>query len=396
MTSKSYKITFTVILIIGLLNSRTWGWSSGSSPFHQLFDNKRIIHKRKSRLYMDNTATNLQEEMANPVTNNNDCPDNSKIVKGRRKKRSRPRIPILQYHDDFVIVNKPAGISTHRAGHGTPRSKLVLSTSLKRQLSRKVFPVHRLDHRTSGAIMFAFDSLTCGLLHNSLSSKEKTSKKEYIALVRGDWKEMFYTEEDDEEEGGKQKDLIIVDKPLNVDGTLKEAVTEFRHLTSFSLPLSELSTISSSNSTTKSTFRYHPISCSLLLCTPKTGRTHQIRRHAFHLGLPIIGDTQHGDTKINRWWRENMGLDRLFLHSFALDIPHYDTEQGEREESNIDSRIQCVAPLSQELKDVLQRKELEGFWERAIQLDSRLCEMEYDCRDGTYGRNYKQQQSLED
>ena len=39
--------------------------------------------------------------------------------------------------------------------------------------------------------------------------------------------------------------------------------------------------------------------CSLLFCEPYTGRTHQIRRHAIMLGHPILGDTQHGDTKVN-------------------------------------------------------------------------------------------------
>eukprot|EP00553_Chaetoceros_curvisetus_P005756 CAMPEP_0204612004 /NCGR_PEP_ID=MMETSP0717-20131115/98_1 /ASSEMBLY_ACC=CAM_ASM_000666 /TAXON_ID=230516 /ORGANISM="Chaetoceros curvisetus" /LENGTH=405 /DNA_ID=CAMNT_0051623891 /DNA_START=91 /DNA_END=1306 /DNA_ORIENTATION=- len=288
-------------------------------------------------------------------------------------KRIRPRIPVLQYHDDWVCVNKPAGMTVHRSKN-TSRRELVLSTLLKRQLARKVYPVHRLDHRTSGAILFAFDSKTCGLLHRVLTSSSSSnsnqdelvsseieadgdiqdsfedrcseeggvSDKNYIALLKGDWRRKF-----------GDKETITVDKPLKVKEVEKHARTEFRLLGSTSAD---------------DNVEFHPGACSLVLCTPKTGRTHQIRRHARYMGLPIIGDSAHGDSRVNRWWRENRGLNRLFLHCLSLDLPPLSTV----DDSKSDERINCIAPLLPELVSVLESEEMADVWNAAIQKDDRL------------------------
>jgi tRNA pseudouridine65 synthase len=60
--------------------------------------------------------------------------------------------------------------------------------------------------------------------------------------------------------------------------------------------------------------------CSLLRVEPRTGRYHQVRRHVRDLNHPIVGDTDHGDTRVNRWWRENEGLTRLGLHALTLEL----------------------------------------------------------------------------
>ena len=127
----------------------------------------------------------------------------------QQQHKKRPRIPILQYHDDWVCVDKPSGITVHR-GNGVPRNKPVLTSRVKRQLSRKVFPVHRLDHRTSGVMLFAFDSTTAGVLHDAAIRK---GQKEYLALVRGHW--------------NRDESVVFVDKPLVVKGIEKEALTKF-------------------------------------------------------------------------------------------------------------------------------------------------------------------------
>jgi 23S rRNA pseudouridine955/2504/2580 synthase len=60
--------------------------------------------------------------------------------------------------------------------------------------------------------------------------------------------------------------------------------------------------------------------CEVLI---ETGRTHQIRVHAQHLGHPVAGDDKYGDEAVNKRLREQAGLKRLFLHAgslqFALD-----------------------------------------------------------------------------
>lgn len=334
-----------------------------------------------------------------------------------------------------------------------------MSTLLKRQLARKVFPVHRLDHRTSGAILFAFDSQTCGQLQQALTFSTRSrsrstnntrvsinngeivegSKKEYIALLRGDWKRKFGNQEQ-----------VIINKPLNVKGISKDATTTFKLLTSYpgnddndddndnddDDDSKSINNNSNHDGYGNETIIYSPPSaCSLVLCTPETGRTHQIRRHAYAMGFPVIGDSRHGDSKINRWWRENRNLNRLFLHCLSLDLPplavmdaikldgsfkknhDYDEDDieidynsvqqsKEREEEaikelkinvNINTsldRINCIAPLPQELvlvfsKDHHDDEKLSNMWMDAKTKDGRLELMPYDDRGGTYGRHFR-------
>ena len=258
--------------------------------------------------------------------------------------KQRPRIPILKYHDGWVCVNKPSGITVHR-GNGTPKHTAVLTTTVKRQLARKVFPVHRLDHRTSGAMLFAFDSETAGILHEAAIRR---GRKKYLALVRGVWT-------------NNKDSTVIVDKPLEVKGMTKDAVTKFTLL-----------------GTTQGVTTDDR--CSLLLCEPLTGRTHQIRRHLFSIGHPIIGDSQHGDNSFNRWWRKHRSLNRLALHCWTID---FELEGISHE---------CLAPIPHNLKVVLERLPL---WEESLRREPRLAIEPIDKVDGTHGRSYKKRLSRE-
>mmetsp|Transcript_13841 Transcript_13841/g.21093 ORF Transcript_13841/g.21093 Transcript_13841/m.21093 type:complete len:299 (-) Transcript_13841:30-926(-) len=245
----------------------------------------------------------------------------------------RARVPVIRYEDNWVCVNKPAGLSVHRSANSR-RNETTLRSLLKRQLARKIFPVHRLDHRTSGAILFAFDAKTTANIHRRLAE----GSKEYIALLRGIWK--------------YENKKVVIDKPLKVEGVMKDALTEF-HL------------ISSSS--------FCEMPCTLVSCKPITGRTHQIRRHAYQLGHPIIGDSQHGDSRVNRSWRNVRGLDRLALHCLSIQLQN-------------DSKP-CIAPIPQQMIQVLQQDIM--FWEEIVNLDPRFMLHEVDERGGTYGRNYK-------
>jgi len=75
-----------------------------------------------------------------------------------------------------------------------------------------------------------------------------------------------------------------------------------------------------------------------------TGRTHQIRVHAAHLGTPILGDDKYGDDLSNRRMREK-GLRRLFLHAVSLSFQWPEEERG----------ITVEAPLDPELDTLLER-----------------------------------------
>lgn len=52
----------------------------------------------------------------------------------------------------------------------------------------------------------------------------------------------------------------------------------------------------------------------------ETGRTHQIRVHAQHLGHPVAGDDKYGEADVNKRLRDQLGLKRLFLHAASLEF----------------------------------------------------------------------------
>jgi tRNA pseudouridine65 synthase len=184
-------------------------------------------------------------------------------------------LPLLYLDERLAIVNKPSGMLVHR---GWDNDRVVAMTLLRDQLGRRVYPVHRLDRATSGALAFALSPLDAAWLQEAMEGGG--FRKRYLALVRG-----------------IPPDEGVVDHPVprTEDGPRVPAVTEYRRLFSFD--------------------RF-----SLVEARPLTGRLHQIRRHLKHLGHPIVGDVNYGRGEINRLFRERYGLFRLALHAVTLEI----------------------------------------------------------------------------
>merc|ERR1712086_571785 len=114
---------------------------------------------------------------------------------------------------------------------------------------------------------------------------------------------------------------IKVKLPLMVGETEKEAETDFYFLSSMKAP-DNGTCDATTNNDNHTGDAYTTKSLTLLLCHPRTGRTHQIRRHvrkAFN--APVVGDSEHGDSRVNRFWRTAVGLDRLALHCSYLALP---------------------------------------------------------------------------
>ncbi|MGH8362763.1 MAG: RluA family pseudouridine synthase, partial [Gammaproteobacteria bacterium] len=78
----------------------------------------------------------------------------------------------------------------------------------------------------------------------------------------------------------------------------------------------------------------------------RTGRTHQIRVHAAHLGYPVLGDEKYGAREANRHFR-SLGLQRMFLHAASLGFVHPATGVP----------MQVTAPLDAQLQTLLDRLE---------------------------------------
>ena len=196
----------------------------------------------------------------------------------------------ILYQDEFIVaINKPHGLLVHRTKIAQDANEFAIQL-LRDQLGQKVYPVHRLDRKTSGILLFALSPEVNSLLQKMFMGKEV--KKKYIAIVRGH---------------SPQSETI--DYPLTNDvGMLQEAITHFRtlHKTECDFPSCKFATS-----------RY-----SLIEITPETGRFHQIRKHLAHLRHPIIGDRPHGCNKQNKFFLERFSMNTMLLHAKELSLCH--------------------------------------------------------------------------
>jgi tRNA pseudouridine65 synthase len=153
--------------------------------------------------------------------------------------------------------------------------------------------VHRLDRATSGVLVLALDRDAAGWLGAAFA--ERRVGKRYLAIVRG-W----------------IAERGVVDSPLRDEGATVavDAVTEFTRLACFEVPVA--------------VGRYATARYSLVEALPRTGRTHQIRRHFAHLRHPIVGDVRYGDGAHNRMFRARFGVHRLLLHAQRIALPDLD------------------------------------------------------------------------
>jgi 23S rRNA pseudouridine1911/1915/1917 synthase len=202
-------------------------------------------------------------------------------------------IPLdIVYEDSrVVVVNKAQGMVVHPgAGNsgGTLAAALLARAGClapappPSMLSARPFIVHRLDKDTSGLIIAAWDDEALAFL--SAQFKERTVRKTYVAIVRGTPKESSgvistYIARDT---ANRKRFTVTADRG-------KSAVTRYRVVRSFE-------------------------GYSLLLLSPKTGRTHQLRVHLRHIGCPILGDPIYG-TRDSRFPSAT-----LMLHARRLEI----------------------------------------------------------------------------
>ena len=192
-------------------------------------------------------------------------------------------LEIVFEDDAFLILNKPAGIAVHPSILHYEDS---LSNGIKFYfdsigLKRKIRPVNRLDLNTSGLIVFAKNEYVQECLIQQMQNG--SFKKEYIAIVTGHF----------EQPNGTinlpiaRKDNSIIERCISSDG--QEAVTDYCVLEEFD-------------------------NCSVVKCSLKTGRTHQIRVHMAAIGHPLLGDTLYGVP--------SPFIDRQALHSYRICFIH--------------------------------------------------------------------------
>jgi 23S rRNA pseudouridine1911/1915/1917 synthase len=207
-------------------------------------------------------------------------------------------IPVLFEDNDYIVINKPAGLVVHADGRTIEPSvaswvalrhpemidvgePLVLSSGIA-----VVRPgiVHRLDRETSGALILAKNQNA--FLHLKQQFQDRLVGKLYHTFVHGSLKE-------DEGEiarpiGKSSKDFRRWSAQPGARGELREALTLYRVL-------------GRGKDTT------------FVEVEPKTGRTHQIRVHFKAIHHPVVGDKLYAENQPKR-----LGFDRTALHAHKI------------------------------------------------------------------------------
>ena len=205
-------------------------------------------------------------------------------------------IDLLYADEHLVVAQKPSGLLVHR---GWDNDDDVAMFRVRDAIGGYVYPVHRLDRGTSGALVFARTKAAASALAQAFENG--AVEKSYLALVRG---------------APPESGTIDHAIQKREDGPRVPAVTRFRVVA-----------------------RSPVDRCSLVEASPETGRLHQIRRHLRHIDHPLVGDVNYGSGVINRHYRARYGLHRLALHARRVAFAHPETGV----------RVDVVAPVPADL-----------------------------------------------
>jgi 23S rRNA pseudouridine955/2504/2580 synthase len=188
----------------------------------------------------------------------------------------------------FLVIDKPTGMASH-GGSGVSHGAIELLRQARPKEHLEL--VHRLDRDTSGVLVFAKTRAGLTGLQAAIRANEVT--KQYLCLMVGHPSKARF-----DVNVPLQKSILQGgERMVRVSEGGKPSLTFFHEMEQYS-------------------------GARLMQATLGTGRTHQIRVHAAHIGHPLAGDPKYGDKEANKRFRK-LGLHRLFLHashmSFELD-----------------------------------------------------------------------------
>jgi len=181
-------------------------------------------------------------------------------------------LAIVYEDDELLVVNKPAGLVVH-PGHGNYTGTLINGliyhfNQLPKNSNNRPGLVHRIDKDTSGLLVVA--KTDDAMVHLAQQFHDKTSTREYLALVWGD-----VNDDDGTIDGFLGRDpknrLLMTVFPERDQG--KAAITHYAVVERFGY-------------------------VTLVKCVLETGRTHQIRAHMKHIGHTLFSDARYGGDKI--------------------------------------------------------------------------------------------------
>jgi len=192
---------------------------------------------------------------------------------------------ILHLDEHIIVINKPAGLAVLPDGWEKDSQYLV---KILEEEHGRIWIVHRLDKGTSGVMLFARTAEAHRTLNTQFENRE--TEKIYHAIMEGEpnWSEKV-TKFPLRANVGKKHRTAVDDK----NG--KPSETRFKVIK-----------------------RYQ--SGALVEAKPMTGRTHQIRVHAYALGHPLLGDVLYDG-------EETSLISRPALHAYSLTISHPATNE---------------------------------------------------------------------
>ncbi|OGY57864.1 MAG: hypothetical protein A3D47_01690 [Candidatus Colwellbacteria bacterium RIFCSPHIGHO2_02_FULL_43_15] len=216
-----------------------------------------------------------------------------------------PSIQVIYEDNNFLAVNKPAGLLVHGFKVTVDGEKKHIAESTLVDWLLEKYPeikgvgdlprwrsgiVHRLDKQTSGVLLLAKNQEYFIYLKNLFKNHEV--EKTYLALVKGrvEPKEGFINKPIGLKPGTVKRTVFVKNAKM-----IKEALTEYKVKEYLPSPMAGLPEYS------------------LLEVKPKTGRTHQIRVHLASIGHAVVGDPLYGGGKVE-------GFNRLFLHAYSLEF----------------------------------------------------------------------------
>ncbi|NLB14015.1 MAG: RluA family pseudouridine synthase [Gammaproteobacteria bacterium] len=189
----------------------------------------------------------------------------------------------------LLALNKPSGLASH-GGSGIDFGAIESLRALRP--NQKLELVHRLDRDTSGLLVIA---------------KKRAALVELQALLREDGGSGMNKRYLTLLSGRLPDGVITVDAPLHIG--LRQGGERHVQVNPQGKPsISHFQVLER---------RGGHSYCQVRI---ETGRTHQIRAHARHIGHPVAGDDKYGDEALNRRLREQTGLRRLFLHAASLEF----------------------------------------------------------------------------
>lgn len=197
------------------------------------------------------------------------------------------------FEDNYIIaVNKPNNILVHHSSMARNQSdEKSLVELIYEQFKEYYYPIHRLDRKTSGVILFAKNKADVATFQKLFINND--IQKTYLGIVRG------YIPE------SGRIDTPVKGRDANV---YKDALTYFKRL-----------------KTAESSVAVQPYNTSRyswVELTPKTGRMHQLRIHMNKISHPLIGDPKYGDRFHNRMFATEFECHHLFLHAQSLNFKH--------------------------------------------------------------------------